>query len=619
MIVDGQVHGGVAQGIAQALFEEAVYDADGNLVTGTLADYLVPAASDLPSITTDRTEPRRRPTRSASRASARRARSPRRRRSSTPSSTRSPARRVTTSRCRARRNGLAGHPGRQGRRAEGTIARRPQTARRREVRHDPRGVRLRPGRVGRPRASALAEHGDDAKVMAGGQSLLPLMRLRLAAPSVLVDFGRLADLRVVRDAGDALVIGAPTTHHEVMNDRWSGSTRRRWRKATATVADPAVRHRGTFGGSLAHADPAGDLPAMALALGAEMVVAGPERPAGDPGGGVLRRLPRDRAVAGRAAHRGPDAEARRRLGLPLQKFHRSAQAWAIVGRRRGGAPGQRSIAEARIGLTNMGATPVRAEAAEEALAGVDASDDAGLPRRPTAADGTRRRATWPARPTTASISPGSSPAARMARGPAVVGPRKHLAHEFVVPEPDSRHGRRCSTSSASRRACPARPSTRCTTTTFAGERGPVHRVDGRAGQARRDALDVEQHLPCLLYRLPNDELMLQMHCASRLQPGRAPDGPAGEDPGEMLAVVGPAGQVARRRSAVRRAVGRPGERGIVRRVHPDSACSAASARTGVAPMFVSPIRASAIEPLSRRTAAATPTIAHACATRCSFS
>src|ERR687890_748211 len=135
--------------------------------------------------------------------------------------------------------------------------------------------------------SALAEHGDEAKVLAGGQSLLPLMRLRLAAPEVVVDVGRLADLRGVREDGDALVIGALTTHHEVLADPLVRQHARLLTEVTATVADPAVRHRGTFGGSLAHADPAGDLPAAALALGAELVAQGPTGRRTIPAGGVF--------------------------------------------------------------------------------------------------------------------------------------------------------------------------------------------------------------------------------------------------------------------------------------------------------------------------------------------
>jgi carbon-monoxide dehydrogenase medium subunit len=217
----------------------------------------------------------------------------------------------------------------------------------------------------------LARAGEDAKVLAGGQSLLPLLRLRLAYPSTLVDVGQIDQLRGVRLDGNTLVIGAMTSHHDVLRDPLVLEHCPVLAQVTATVADPAVRHRGTLGGSLAHADPAGDLPAVALALDAEMVIAG--------AGGQRR------AVSAREFFRdyletaiGPEellVEVRvPRLGLEwgsaYEKFHRVAQAWAIVGvaalvRRDGD-----TIAEARVGLTNMGPTPLRATAAEQALAGV---------------------------------------------------------------------------------------------------------------------------------------------------------------------------------------------------------------------------------------------------------
>jgi carbon-monoxide dehydrogenase medium subunit len=226
--------------------------------------------------------------------------------------------------------------------------------------------------------SALAEHGDEAKVMAGGQSLLPLMRLRLATPEVVVDVGRLADLRGVREDGDALVIGALTTHHEVMNNELVREHARLLAEVTATVADPAVRHRGTFGGSLAHADPAGDLPAAALALDVELVAQGPHGrrsiPAREFFADYLETAlsPDELLVEVRVPKLGSG------WGFRYEKLHRVAQAWAIVGvaaavRREDG-----SIAEARIGLTNMGRTPLRAEAVEQALSGMDASSDAEL-------------------------------------------------------------------------------------------------------------------------------------------------------------------------------------------------------------------------------------------------
>jgi carbon-monoxide dehydrogenase medium subunit len=234
--------------------------------------------------------------------------------------------------------------------------------------------------------SALGSGGEDAKVLAGGQSLIPLLRLRLAYPSVLVDLGGVGELHGVRDDGDAIVIGAMTTHDEVLKDPLVTVHAPLLVAATQTVADPAVRHRGTFGGSLAHADPAGDLPAVALASGASMVVAG---------AGGRRTVPAaDFFVDYLQTAVGPD-EVLVEVRVPKQdgwghhyeKFHRTAQAWALVGvaalvRRSNG-----SIAEARVGLTNMGATPVRAAATEAALAGADASSSAVAAAAEHAADG----------------------------------------------------------------------------------------------------------------------------------------------------------------------------------------------------------------------------------------
>jgi aerobic carbon-monoxide dehydrogenase medium subunit len=216
---------------------------------------------------------------------------------------------------------------------------------------------------------ALAEGGEDAKLLAGGQSLIPVMRLRLAAPSTVVDLTRVAELRGVREDGDALVIGAMTTHSDVLSDplveRWAPLIA----QATETVADRQVRHRGTFGGALAHADPAGDLPAVALALDAEFVLAGP---------GGRRTVPaREFFVDYLTTALAEDellVEVRvpkltGEWGMHYEKFNRVAQAWSIVAvaaavRREDGR-----IAEARIGLTNMGPTPLRATATEQALAG----------------------------------------------------------------------------------------------------------------------------------------------------------------------------------------------------------------------------------------------------------
>jgi aerobic carbon-monoxide dehydrogenase medium subunit len=235
----------------------------------------------------------------------------------------------------------------------------------------------------------LGRAGEDAKVLAGGQSLLPLLRLRLAYPTALVDLGGVGELRGVRQDGDQLVIGAMTTHHEVVHDPLVFAHCPVLSQATATVADPAVRHRGTIGGALAHADPAGDLPAVALALDAEFVVAGADGtrrqvPAAEFFSDYLETAvqPGEVLVEIRVPVLGPE------WGTAYEKFNRVAQAWAIVGvaalvRREGD-----TIAEARIGLTNMGPTPLRASAAEQALVGVSAANGGIAQAAERAADDT---------------------------------------------------------------------------------------------------------------------------------------------------------------------------------------------------------------------------------------
>jgi carbon-monoxide dehydrogenase medium subunit len=231
---------------------------------------------------------------------------------------------------------------------------------------------VRPGSLDEA-IQALADGGDDVKVIAGGQSLLPLLRLRLAYPELLVDVGGLDELRGVRDGGDALVIGARTTHYQLVHDPLVAEHAGLLAQATATVADPAVRHRGTLGGALAHGDPAGDLPAVILALEATLTARGPngERQitAADFFVDYLTTSlePDEILTAIRIPKLGPG------WGYRYEKFHRTAQSWATVGvaalvRRSNG-----SVAEARIGLTNMATVPVRATAAEQAASGAEAS------------------------------------------------------------------------------------------------------------------------------------------------------------------------------------------------------------------------------------------------------
>jgi carbon-monoxide dehydrogenase medium subunit len=235
---------------------------------------------------------------------------------------------------------------------------------------------------------AVAAGGEDVKILAGGQSLIPVMRLRLAAPETVVDLGGVADLRGVREEGDAIVIGAMTTHSDVLSDPLIAQHAPLIAQATETVADRQVRHRGTFGGALAHADPAGDLPAVALALDAEFVVVGP---------GGRRTVPATEFFVDYLTTALTDGELLVEVRIPklagswgmhYEKFNRVAQAWSIVGvaaavRRENG-----HIAEARIGLTNMGPTPLRAAAAEAALAGADATDEAISAAAARAAEGT---------------------------------------------------------------------------------------------------------------------------------------------------------------------------------------------------------------------------------------
>jgi aerobic carbon-monoxide dehydrogenase medium subunit len=235
-------------------------------------------------------------------------------------------------------------------------------------------------------ASELLGSREEAKLLAGGHSLLPLMRLRLARPELLVDVGRLSDLSYVRDAGEALAIGALTRHHDVERDPLLQEHCPIVCYAAGLVGDPQVRHRGTIGGSAAHGDPASDLPTVLLALDAELVARGPEGErtisAADFFTGFLETAlgPQEVLTEIRVPKLGTWK------GWSYVKFNRRAQDWATVGvaavtRREDG-----KVEEAAIGLTNMGATPLRARTAEQALAGASV-DDVGAAAA-SAADGT---------------------------------------------------------------------------------------------------------------------------------------------------------------------------------------------------------------------------------------
>ncbi|RBQ16541.1 xanthine dehydrogenase family protein subunit M [Spongiactinospora rosea] len=234
---------------------------------------------------------------------------------------------------------------------------------------------VRPASLGQA-CRALAEAGEDAKVLSGGQSLIPLLRLRLSYPTVLVDIGRLPESRAIRDEDDHVFVGATATLDEVVRSAVVNAEVPLVALAARTVADPAVRHRGTFGGSLAHADPAGDLPAVALALDCEFVIVSARGERTVPASAFFQdyletALAPDEILVGVKVPKLGSG-----WGFHYEKFHRTAQAWAIVGVAAAVRRADGGVAEARIALTNMGATPLRAAAVEAALRGVPADAEA---------------------------------------------------------------------------------------------------------------------------------------------------------------------------------------------------------------------------------------------------
>jgi aerobic carbon-monoxide dehydrogenase medium subunit len=230
----------------------------------------------------------------------------------------------------------------------------------------------------------VARDGEDAKFLAGGHSLLPLMKLRLAVPQTLVDIGRLAELSYIRDEGDHIAVGAATTHGELAASGLLDRDLPLLAHAASQVGDPQVRHCGTIGGSLAHADPAGDLPAVALALDATLVARGPagsrEIPAAEFFRGLFETVLEPGELLTEIRISKPSAP-----GWAFQKFSKRAIDWAIVGV---------AVQGGRVALVNMDQTPVRAVGVESALAagaspaeaaahaaeGTSPSDDLNAPR-----------------------------------------------------------------------------------------------------------------------------------------------------------------------------------------------------------------------------------------------
>jgi carbon-monoxide dehydrogenase medium subunit len=226
-------------------------------------------------------------------------------------------------------------------------------------------------------AIRLLGSSPDAKLLAGGHSLLPLMKLRFARPELLVDIGRIGELSYVRDDGDRVAIGALTRHHDVAGSDLLRSTCRIVAETAAQIGDPQVRHRGTIGGSVAHGDPASDLPAVLVCLDAELVAHGP---------GGERTIPASEFFTGFFETALAPDEVLTEIRVPkldggcaYVKFSRRAQDWAMVA-----VAAAKVSGDTRIALTNMGSTPLRATGVEQALASGAAPADAAA----RAADGT---------------------------------------------------------------------------------------------------------------------------------------------------------------------------------------------------------------------------------------
>jgi len=206
--------------------------------------------------------------------------------------------------------------------------------------------------------AALVEHGDDAKILAGGHSLLPLMKLRLAMPAVLIDISRIPGLSYVRVDGDEVAIGAGTRHHELEQDEVAAAEVPLLPYVASQVGDPQVRHRGTIGGTVAHSDPASDLPTALLALGGTVVVQGPSGRRDIPItefwlGFFETALAEDELIV---EIRVPCTGS---AGWAYEKFTRRANDWPIVAA---------AAVDGRVALANMAGSVVRATATEEALA-----------------------------------------------------------------------------------------------------------------------------------------------------------------------------------------------------------------------------------------------------------
>jgi carbon-monoxide dehydrogenase medium subunit len=234
----------------------------------------------------------------------------------------------------------------------------------------------------------LVKHGQEAKVLAGGHSLIPLMKLRLATPSFLVDIGRINNLNYIREEDGHIVIGALTTHHDIEFSQLLRTKLPLLSSAASQIGDPQVRNRGTIGGAASHADPFGDFPASLLALDAELKVVGPR---GE------RSIPaHDFFVDTFTSALEPNEILREiRIATPPEgsngiylKFSRRSQDWAIVAVAAQVTVSGHDVKNVAIGLTGMASKPIRASGVEQALRGKAGHDNEIRAAAERAAEGT---------------------------------------------------------------------------------------------------------------------------------------------------------------------------------------------------------------------------------------
>jgi len=229
----------------------------------------------------------------------------------------------------------------------------------------------------------LVENGEEAKLLAGGHSLLPLMKLRLAAPALLIDIRRIPGLHSLERTNGSWSIGAMVVHAELARETETGIVAR----AAGTIADPQVRNRGTIGGSLAHGDPAGDLPAIMLITEASVKLRGPTGERSLAASELFRDY-LETAVGPEEVLTEVEVPALDGWGFGYQKFNRRSEDWAMVAVSAVVKAGDGVCEDVRIGLTNMGSVPLRASAVEEALRGQPLTAEAIAAAAEQAAEGT---------------------------------------------------------------------------------------------------------------------------------------------------------------------------------------------------------------------------------------